>query len=1020
MQNKSAIWLFTILLSLACLYQLSFSWVTSGMEKEAAQEASYQLDSVLAENPSMELAAQDSVRRHYEEKYLKRNASKEIYPVLGYTYNECKEKEINLGLDLQGGMSVTLEVSIPELVVNLAGDPGNEGFRKAIEESIDRQEESQEDFITLFSRTYNELNPDGKLAAVFHSRDNKTLFPREATNEEIIAILRNEAQVAIDNTEKIIRTRIDKFGVAQPTIQKQQYSGRILIELPGVKDKARVRKVLQSTANLEFWETYDNSKVAPLLSEIDAVVSNTLYPNAKEELAADTAKTEEETAAEDNELLELLDDSTAVEETANDSLLENEPTISDELRRKLNPLFSVLQLAAYSDPNTGQFTLMEGCVVGFTNVADTAEVNRYLGLKQVRTLIPADMRLLWGAKPTENGVLSLYAIKETTRNGKAPLDGSVIVDASQDFNYKGEIEVVMQMNADGASTWAKMTAANVGNPIAIVLDNAVYSAPFVQGEIPNGRSTISMGQGTRAEQLTEAEDLANILKAGALPAPAKIVDESVVGPSLGQKNIDAGLMSFIIALIVILAYMIFYYRGAGIASDIALVANLFFLIGALASLQASLTLPGIAGIVLTIGIAVDANVLIYERIREELAIGKSLKSALTEGYRKAYAAIIDANLTTLLTAFVLAAFGTGPIKGFATTLIIGIFTSLFSAIFITRLIFTWRLENHKKISFYSKFTQGLFKNTNIAFVANRKKFYVISSVVIIAGIVSFATKGLNLGVDFTGGRTYTVKFEEVVPQEDVKSALGNVFIAEDGRNLTPEAKTFGAANQLKITTNYMVSKNGQEIDELVEGKLNEGLRSLGIDYTIMESRKVDPTISDDIEASAFLAIFFSLIVIFGYIIFRFRKWQYGLGALAAMFHDVIIVLSLFSIFYGILPFSLEIDQSFIAAILTVVGYSINDTVVVFDRIREYLGIRKRDKMSVVINDALNSTLSRTVNTSVSTIVVLLTIFIFGGESIQGFVFALLIGVVVGTYSSLYIASPLVIDLGKDKAVNDKD
>jgi SecD/SecF fusion protein len=1013
MQNKSAIWLFTILLSLACLYQLSFSWVTSGIEEEALQEATFQLDSVLNVTPELDLASQDSVKKYYEEKFLKRNASKEVYPLLGYTYSECKEKEINLGLDLQGGMSVTLEVSIPELVVNLAGNAKDPGFKAAIGEAINRQQESQEDFITLFARTYDELNPEGKLASVFHSRDNKTLFPRESSNEEIVQILRTEAKVAIDNTEKIIRTRIDKFGVAQPTIQKQQYSGRILIELPGVKDKARVRKVLQSTANLEFWETYDNAKVSPILSEINNVVSTTLYPDAAKALEKDTTVTEETT--ENSDLEELLGDTTSTD-TA--STLDTQNELTAEQQRQLNPLYSVLSPAAFADQETGQYRLMEGSVVGFASVADTADVNKYLNMKQTRGLIPADMRLLWGAKPSKQGVLSLYAVKVTTRNGKAPLDGSVIVDAAQDFNFKGEIEVVMQMNADGAATWAKMTAANVGKPVAIVLDNAIYSAPFVQGEIPNGRSTISMGSGSRGDQLNEAEDLANILKAGALPAPAKIVDESVVGPSLGQKNIDSGFMSFLIALAVVLCYMVFYYRGAGVVADIALVANLFFLIGALASLQASLTLPGIAGIVLTIGMSVDANVLIYERIREELAIGKSVKAAIQEGYKKAYAAIIDANLTTLLTAFVLAAFGSGPIKGFATTLIIGIFTSLFSAIFITRLIFTWKLQRNKEISFSSKLTEGLFKNININFVGNRKKFYVISAIVIIAGIGSFATRGLNLGVDFTGGRSFTVKFDKVLAQEDVKAALSNVFVADDGRSQAPEVKTFGSPNQLKITTNYMVEKNGQEIDALVESKLHEGLRTFATEYSIEESRKVDPTISDDIEASAFLAIFFSLIVIFAYIIFRFRKWQYGLGALVAMFHDVIIVLSLFSIFYGILPFSLEIDQSFIAAILTVVGYSINDTVVVFDRIRENLGIRKRDEMNLVINDSLNSTLSRTLNTSVSTFVVLLTIFIFGGESIQGFVFALMIGVVVGTYSSLYIASPLVIDLGA-KNIEDK-
>jgi SecD/SecF fusion protein len=572
----------------------------------------------------------------------------------------------------------------------------------------------------------------------------------------------------------------------------------------------------------------------------------------------------------------------------------------------------------------------------------------------------------------------------------------------------------MTMNSDGARTWKEMTAeAAAQNPkrsIAIVLDDYVYSAPFVQGEIPTGRSSISMGQGSRNDQIQEAIDLSNLLKAGALPAPANIVDESVVGPSLGEQNIQDGLMSFIIALVVVLFYMVFYYKGAGLVSDIALIANLFFLIGALASLQAALTLPGIAGIVLTIGMAVDANVLIYERVREELRNGRSVKAAVNVGYKKAYSAIIDANLTTLLTAIVLVSLGSGPIKGFATTLIIGIFTSLFSAIFITRLIFDQRLNKTGTMSFWMNWSKDLLTNTNISFIPKRKVSYIVSSIIIIAGIASMLVRQLDFGVDFTGGRTYTVKFNEPAELDEVRNTLGLSFTDAEGNQLVPEVKTFGASNQVKITTKYLVDDDSQDTDQRVENALKSGLDKLNDPYDIVESRKVDPSISDDFQTSSTSAVVFSLIIIFAYIVFRFRKWQYGVGAIVAMFHDVVVVLGLYSILYGRLPFSLEIDQAFIAAILTVVGYSINDTVIVFDRIREYLKDHRKERMSSVINKALNSTLSRTLNTSMTTFVVLLIIFIFGGESIRGFIFALMLGVIVGTYSSLYIASPIVVDL----------
>ncbi len=1017
MQNKGAIWLFTILLALACLFQISFSFFTTSFEKKAEQEALYQVDSVRAADGELSLVDEANLLEKYKAEYLTKNQDEEVYPVFGYTYQECKEKQINLGLDLAGGMSVTLEVSIPDLVVNLSNNVNNEDLQNAISRAKQMQRESGSDFVTLFGEAWNEVNGDAKMANAFHSRDNKDKFPRDATNEEILEILRNEAQVAINNTEKILRTRIDKFGVTQPTIQKQQFSGRILVELPGVKDKERVRKQLKSTANLEFWNTYENGEVLGYLDQANTALSAYYYPELDEadEEDADTLATDVEpiegdtlTADEgsdtEEDILGLNNDES--EADSSDALLTEEESDAEQLKRI--PLFSKLNPSIDQQGRPGS-----GPIVGFALVTDTAEVNKMLAEKVVQDILPNELQLLWSAEP-DGAVITMFAIKVDTRDGKAPLDGSVIVDASQQYDVTGQVEVSMRMNSEGARKWKEITreaaAQTPKRAVAIVLDNYVYSAPTVIGEIPSGQSSISIGTGTRTEQIQEALDLANLLKAGALPAPANIVDESVVGPSLGQQNINDGLMSFIIALVVVLFYMFFYYRGAGIVSDIALVANLFFLVGALASIQAALTLPGIAGIVLTIGMAVDANVLIYERIREELRNGRSIKAALKEGYNRAYSAIIDANLTTLLTAIVLVSLGTGPIKGFATTLIIGIFTSLFSAIFITRLIFDSRLNKGKKLSFWMGWSERILVNAKMSFIPKRKTAYIISTVVILGGVASMMTKGLNFGVDFTGGRSYTVKFDQAASIDEVRSTLAAVFIDESGNEMTPEVKTFGSSNQVKITTKYLVDDDSQDADSRVEAALTSGLDQLNDTYSIEESRKVDPSISDDFQTSSTSAVVFSLIIIFAYIVFRFRRWQYGVGAIVAMFHDVLVVLGMYSIFYGILPFSLEIDQAFIAAILTVVGYSINDTVIVFDRIREYLRDHRKEGMSSVVNKALNSTLSRTINTSMTTFVVLLIIFVFGGESIRGFVFALMLGVLVGTYSSLYIASPIVVDL----------
>jgi SecD/SecF fusion protein len=1028
MQNKGAIWLFTILLTIACLYQISFSFVTSAFENEAEEYAAVKVDSVReAQNEDLDLLKETLLKDEFKSEYLSRNANEEIYPVFGYTYQESKEKQINLGLDLAGGMSVTLEVSIPDLIINLSNNVRNEELQKAVQNAKEMQKDSQEDFVTLFGESWEELYPDQQMATVFHSRDNKDRFPREASNEEILEILTEEAQVAINNTEKIIRTRIDKFGVTSPTIQKQQFSGRILVELPGVSDKERVRKQLKSTANLEFWNTYESAEVLQYLDQANTVLSEKYYPDfdlGGEELLEDVDTTSADQAEGDEALTADSADADDVpseeellglsEEEGDTSDVTEQPLeeMSDAERLKAIPLFSKLSPAF--DPQTGQ--AMSGPVVGFATVTDTSEVNKMLAEPEVQELLPRDLRLLWASEPSArfNNLMRLYAIKVDTRDGKAPLDGSVIVDASQQYDMAGNVEVEMLMNSQGARDWKEITAEAASQQpkrsVAVVLDDYVYTAPVVQGEIPTGRSSISIGAGSRNEQIQEALDLANLLKAGALPAPANIVDESIVGPSLGQENINDGLKSFIIALVCVLFYMIFYYKGAGLVSDIALVANLFFLIGALASIQAALTLPGIAGIVLTIGMAVDANVLIFERIREELRNGKGTKAALKEGYQKAYSAIIDANLTTLLTAIVLVSLGTGPIKGFATVLIIGIFTSLFSAIFITRLIFDSRLENSKPISFFMNWSKNILVNSNIKFISKRKISYTISGILIVIGIVSMATRGLNLGVDFTGGRTYTVRFDQTEDLDEIRNTLASAFVNEEGNQMQPEVKTYGAANQVKITTKFLVDDDSRDADQRVEAALNEGLTKLGTGFNIEESRKVDPSISDDFQTSSTSAVIFSLLIIFAYIVFRFKKWQYGVGAITAMFHDVFVVLGIFSLGHGWLPFSLEIDQAFIAAILTVVGYSINDTVIVFDRIREYLKDHRKEGMASVINKALNGTLSRTLNTSMTTFVVLLIIFIFGGESIRGFIFALMLGVLVGTYSSLYIASPIVVDL----------
>ncbi len=1003
MQNKGAVRGFAIALAIVCVYQLSFTFVSRKVESDAR-----------------DYAQGDSTR---EELYIDSIGSKVVYNILvrKYTYRECKEREINLGLDLKGGMNVTLEVSMVDMIRSLSNYNTDSTFNKAIALALEYQKDSQEDFVTLFGRAFEEIDPNGMLAAIFATRELRGQIDFNSSNEDVLRVIRAETEGSMDNAFNVLRSRIDRFGVVQPNIQRLETQGRILVQLPGVKEPERVRKLLQGTAVLEFWETYDNSEIFPYLQQSNERLREILDAEAAlRESEADLAEgsgdqTEQTQAEEMNPLLAELEqpadtgdqELSLLDQITADSLMgDTTAALTLEQFVQENPLLGILQ------PNVsrqGQF--VPGAGIGFAHTKDTAKVREYLNMNQIRSIFPRDVRFHWDMAPYDEAenYFILYSLRITGRDGRPPLEGGAVTSASVDFAQTGGAPTVtMGMNAEGAQVWARLTRDNVGKAIAILLDGFVVSAPTVNEEIPNGRSTIS-GNFTYAD----AEDLSNVLKSGKLPAPARIIQEAIVGPSLGQAAIKSGMNSFLLAFLVVLLYMVFYYsRRAGLVADFALITNMFFLMGVLASLGAVLTLPGIAGIVLTIGMSVDANVLIYDRIREEIIAGKGIKLAIADGYKNARSAIIDANVTTLLTGIILLVLGTGPIKGFATTLVIGISTSLFSAIFITRLIYEKMLTKNMKITFTTKLTENAFRNTNIQFLGNRKIFYVISSIIVIAGIVSLLTRGLNQGIDFTGGRTYVVKFEESVNTEDIQNSLEGVFGAP------PQVITFGADNQVRISTKYKIDENAVEVDEEVEQMLYEGLQPfIGDDVSFesflseyrQSSQKVGPTIADDIKVQAIWAILFSLVVIFIYILIRFRNWQYGLGAVAALVHDVLIILGIFSLFYGIMPFSLEIDQAFIAAILTVVGYSINDTVVVFDRIREYVGLYRKRERTEIINMALNSTLSRTFSTSLSTFFVLLMIFLFGGEVIRGFTFAMLIGVVVGTYSSLFIATPVVYD-----------
>ena len=1004
MQNKGLVRILAVCLALVCAFYLSFSLVTSHYDKAAK-----------------EYAAGDAVKEY---QYLDSIAAKKVW--FGYTLKECREKEINLGLDLKGGMNVTMEVSVPDILDALSGHNETPNYKEALALAKQKQKSSGTDFVTLFIESYREVDPEGQLASIFSTFELKDKVTLNSTNAEVEKVIREEVDGAIQNSFNVLRTRIDRFGVVQPNIQKLAQPGRILIELPGIKEPERVRKLLQGSANLEFWETYEASELLPMLAQINREFAASAPQEAEEAPKAEEVKAEEAPKAESDELAELVDNLSADSVAA-----EADQAAQIAEYKKNNPLFAIL------NPSVNQAgQAYRGPVIGTVHYVDTAKVNAMLNSQIANAVLPRDARFYWTVKAVDeaNAYYQLVALK-AQRDGRASLECDVITDARADFSQlSAYANVSMSMNAEGAKAWQRITKDNIGKSVAIVLDGYVYSFPTVQNEISGGNSQIT-GNFT----VEEAKDLANTLKSGKMPAPARIIEESVVGPSLGQEAIQSGLWSFALGFVLILLYMIFYYGWIpGLIADAALFCNVFLLVGILSSFSAVLTLPGIAGIVLTMGMAVDANVLIYERIREELTAGKGMRKAIEDGFKGAISAIVDANVTSFLTGAILAIFGTGPIKGFAVTYMIGIISSFLTAVFITRLLLEdyAKKENAKELSFTTALMKNFLQNIHFDFVNARKVAYCISGVLIIFAILGLDPHlfgKLNLGIDFSGGRNYVVRFDSNINTQDVRESLDNVFKAtlEDGETFGLNVITFGNdANQVRISTNYRIHEETAEADEQIEGLLYEGCKPfLGDNITfddfrstdsnsevgIMSSQKVGPAIADDITTSAIWAVLAALVVIFLYILLRFRNFAYSVGALVALAHDTVIILGLYAILWKVMPFSMEIDQAFIAAILTVIGYSINDTVVIFDRVREYNGLYPKRERKININDALNNTLSRTFSTSMSTFVVLLAIFIFGGETIQGFVFALLMGVIVGTYSSLFIASPIAYDIQRAQA-----
>ena len=1000
MQSKGAIRFVAILLVLACIWQLMFTVVTKIYENKAVKYADAAAEAFMASAayekiPDVDKAyVLDSIKKDQNRWYLDSISSQKVY--FGYTFDDVREKEINLGLDLKGGMNVMLQVQLEDVVQALAENNTDPAYVKAFDTALERSKTSGTDFITLFQEAWEENANGQRLSNIFIGLDrkNKTENKKlESTDAEIISLIRTEAESAIANSFEVLRNRVDRFGVTQPNIQKVGNTGRILVELPGVKEPERVRKLLQGTASLEFWTTYETSEIFQYMNEANQLVAQI---NAEDSDETETPAAEPAASDSTDILAEELEAQAADAEFAD--------------YQKNNPLFAVL-----IPPVDQTGSVMRGATMGYAHFSDTAKVNKILNMPEVKALFPEDLIPMWSVKPFDNNQYELVAIKASL-NGEAALRGErdqkFITDARVQYNGASP-EVSMSMSAEAAKVWARLTRDNINRQIAIVLDNMVYSHPVVNTEITGGNSRIS-GNFT----LEEAEDLVNVLKSGTLPAPAKIVQEQVVGPSLGAESINAGFISFIIAFLLVLCYMVFFYHGAGLIADAALLTNVVLLFGTLVSFSAVLTLPGIAGLVLTLGMAVDANVIIYERIKEELRSGKGLGKAVSDGYSNAYSAIIDGQITTILTGIVLFIFGSGPVQGFATTLIIGIVTSVFTSIFISRIIIDDRLAKGKNITFDNKLTRNFLQNTTINFLNKRKYTYVISSIVIIICIVSMFTKGFTYGVDFAGGRTFVVRFDQPVSVEEVRASLVKEF------NGGVEAKQFGGESQMKITTQYLIEDKSTEADAAVEEKLFNAVKDfyaseMTLDFFtstaenpngIISSDKVDASIADDMKRDAIIAVVIALLVIFIYIAIRFKKWTWGLGGTLGLAHTAIIVVGFFSLFSGILPFSLDVDQTFIAAVLTIIGYAINDTVVIFDRIREYKTLHPKMPLDVNANQALNSTLSRTMNTSLTTLIVMIAIAIFGGEVIRGMAVALCVGIAVGTYASIFIATPIMYDV----------
>ncbi|MDB5226944.1 MAG: protein-export rane protein SecD [Bacteroidota bacterium] len=1026
--TRTALVILTALIVLICIYCLSFTFKVNSIENKAVAlaEKAIPLQDPLKRYPGNQLAQflyEDSVHQSrigYKNRYLDSIANEKVY--LWNTFKSCKEQQLNLGLDLQGGMSVVLQVSLKELLQSLSDNSRDPNFNKALDLAEQKMTSSNNDYVTLFIQTFKELKPNDKLASVFATRNNKDEIDFESSDDKVEKFIRKQSADAINRTYSIIQSRIDQFGTKQPTVTLEPNKGRITVEIAGVDNPARVRRLLQATANLEFWETYKATEIAKSINDANTALKN--YLDTQKDLGKDSATV----SKAKNLLTGAMDSSTAKNDSS--SKKEVNPLTGGKNAKKdtsqakkfeefknENPLFAVLQPAV---DNNNQFQASP--VIGYVSALDTAKLTEYLSNPDVRAVFPKDVDFLYSAKSfgDKQKFYSIYAIKKNTNDGKAPLDGSVVTQARQDYDQNGQVVVSMQMNTIGGKTWRDLTrkAASVkdkegnGACVAIVLDQQVYSAPHVNGEIDGGNSQISGGF-----DVTEATDLANVLKTGKLPASARIIEEELVGPSLGAQSIHAGLISLGVSFLLIVIFMLFFYSSAGFVADLVLLLNLFMIIGLMAGFGSTLTLPGLAGLVLTLGIAVDANVIIYERVKEELREGKGLYIAVQDGFKHSLSAILDGNITTLLTAVILAWIGVGPVKGFAITLIIGILTTLFTALLISKIIIERRLERKKTLEFQTSWTKNFLHGINYDFIGKRKFTYAISSVIIIIGLISFFTRGFEMGIDFKGGREYKIRFEKSVNTNDIRDALdktlGNGTIV----------KQFGSANQVKITTSYLINKTGKEVDAQVENAVFKGLQKFIPNTSLetykrvneMSSTKVDPTISVDFKRSSILATIFSLFVIFIYILVRFRKYGYSVGAIAATAHDAFIVLALFSLLHGIVPFAMEVDATFIAALLTIIGYSLNDTVIIFDRLREYLKQRPNADMKDTMNAAINSTLSRTFNTAFTVFIVVFILFLFGGSVLKAFAFAMLIGVVVGCYSSVFIASPIMYDLDKDHA-----